>query len=209
MATVKQLRKIYNVHFTNVIFAALSTSLRKFFEKKSGNIPVKLKVVVPARLHRPSEDVPLENEFSVAMHNLPIGMQNIEEKFQSIKSSSDSHKLFPEYFSNYWLMKVIASVLPDHILRKVLISKHATMAFSNLPGPETPLVFDGYSIERICFFLPNVHTTTFGLTLLSYQGRVSLGLLADEAAISNENEMHDILQGIVDEIYAMHHRIMN
>lgn len=83
------------------------------------------------------------------------------------------------------------------------------MAFSNLPGPDTPLIFDGYKIERICFFLPNVHTTACGLTLLSYQGKISFGFLADEAAIPCDKDMAEILQDIVDELYSMHYRIMN
>lgn len=188
---------------SNILFAAISTSLRKYFEMRSMEIPENMTIVVPARMSRPQIEFKLENEYSVGMQDLPINIEDYRRKIELIKNNSDVSKLLPEYFTNYWCLKVISSLLPEYVLRKILISQHATLTFSNLPGPISTIKIDEFMLEKFCFLLPNVDLTACGITLLTYQNKISLGIMADESSISCEEDMNLILQGFIVAIKEM------
>jgi hypothetical protein len=188
---------------SNILFAAISTSLKKYFEIKSMEIPKNMTIVVPSRMNQPQVKLKLENEYSVGMQDVPINIEDYRRKIELIKSYSDSSKLYPEYFTNYWSLKLISTLLPEHILKKILISQHATLTFSNLPGPTSPIKIDDFTLEKFCFLLPNVDLTACGMTLLTYQNKISLGIMADESAISCEEDLNLILKGFVKAIEEM------
>lgn len=94
-------------------------------------------------------------------------------------------------------------LFPEAILRKILKSAHSTLAISNLPGPQQLPRIQGRELKNLSFFIPNLGTTAVGITLLTYGGKMQLGILADRAVIHNEHEAHSILQGTIHELKKM------
>lgn len=162
-------------------------------------------VVIPARLYTGYEDpqLRLENKFSVAMQTLPIDVKKTDERVQQIKNNSDIISSSPDYLVNYWIMSRVAAIFPDWILKVFMYSKHSTMAISNLPGPNFAIKIDGHEFENVGFFLPNLGRTACGLTILSYNNKLHFGIMADEAAIGSEEDLGEILNGMVREIKDM------
>lgn len=150
----------------------------------------------------------LENKFSVALQTLPIDIKHSDERLNKIKSDGDVFAASPDYQINYFMMFVVAAILPDWILKKLIISRHATIACSNLPGPNFPIKIDGYKFENVGFFIPNVDTTALGLTILSYDDKLHFGIIADQAAISNKKDLEFILKGMINEICHMGERLL-
>uniref|UniRef100_A0A182UQI8 O-acyltransferase WSD1 C-terminal domain-containing protein n=1 Tax=Anopheles merus TaxID=30066 RepID=A0A182UQI8_ANOME len=104
---------------------------------------------------------------------------------------------------NYWIMSKMTCLFPETILRKILKSAHSTLAISNLPGPQQMPRIQGRELKNLCFFIPNLGTTAVGITLLTYGGKLQLGILADRAVIRTEDEAHSILRGTIEEIERM------
>lgn len=100
-------------------------------------------------------------------------------------------------------MSTVACLFPDPILRKILTSAHSTLAISNLPGPQQKPCIHGYELKNLSFWIPNIGQTAVGLTLLTYGGRMQLGILADRAVIDNEDDAHSILEETIAEIERM------
>lgn len=61
----------------------------------------------------------------------------------------------------------------------------------------------GYEFENVGFFIPNIGQTAMGVTILSYNNKLHFKIMADEAAIENENDLGEILQGMKRESEAM------
>lgn len=105
--------------------------------------------------------------------------------------------------ANYWIISVLTSILPQSILTPLTESVHSTMAVSNLHGPSKIVSIAGYPITNLSFWIPNRGSTGIGISILSYGGRLQLGLIADRVAISKPTDARDILQNLVEGIRCM------
>ena len=103
---------------------------------------------------------------------------------------------------NYWIMSTLTALLPERALLPIMESG-STIVVSNLPGPQSVTYVNGYRIGHLTFWLPNRGTTGIGLSILSYGGKLHLGLIADRAVISDREDAQNILETTVNEIKFM------
>lgn len=206
-------QQVPGARFSDAFLTALSSSLQKYLASKSDFVPSNITVVLPTRVERESPQLKLHNKFSVALQTLPIAagidlqdpnrFQNLLIRLSDVKQHSDVLRSSPDYLINYWIMSTVACLFPDPILRKILTSAHSTLAISNLPGPQQKPCIHGYELKNLSFWIPNIGQTAVGLTLLTYGGRMQLGILADRAVIDNEDDAHSILEETIAEIERM------
>lgn len=206
-------QQVPGARFSDAFLTALSSSLQKYFTRKSDHMPNDITVVLPTRISRESPQLKLHNRFSVALQTLPISpginlddpnrLQTLLGRLMDVKQYSDVLRSSPDYLINYWIMSTVACLFPDPILRQILSSAHSTLAISNLPGPQLKPRIHGHELKNLSFFIPNIGQTAVGLTLLTYGGKLQLGILADREVIPSEDDAHSILVGMVDEIERM------
>uniref|UniRef100_A0A182QR77 DUF1298 domain-containing protein n=1 Tax=Anopheles farauti TaxID=69004 RepID=A0A182QR77_9DIPT len=206
-------RLLPGTRFSDVFLTALSSSLDAYFTKQTGKPPKTLTVVLPARIEQESSHLKLHNRFSVALQTLPIapGIQlndankhyALTNRILGVKKYSDSLRSSSDYMINYWIMSKMTCLFPEALLKKILKSAHSTLAISNLPGPQQMPRIQGKELKNLSFFIPNLGTTAVGITLLTYGGKLQLGILADRAVIRTEDEAHTILHETVEEIERM------
>lgn len=199
-------RQFTGARFSSILLAALSKSLRDFFASKNYEMPKDMTVVIPARLYNAKEDLSslkMENKFSVALQTLPIDINQVGDRIDKIKCYSDLVVASPDYQINYFMMSVVAAIFPDWILKVILNSKHATMAVSNLPGPNFTIKINGLTFNSVGFFIPNIGQTAVGVTILSYDNKLHFGMMADDTAIDSEEDLGKIINGMINELYEM------
>lgn len=206
-------QQLPGARFSDAFLTALSSSLQKYFNRKAESSPTDITVVLPTRVERESHQLKLHNKFSVALQTLPITpgvdlddpnrMQSLMCRLNDVKQHSDVLRSSPDYLINYWIMNTVACLFPDPLLRKILNSAHSTMAISNLPGPQQKPQINGRELKNLSFWIPNIGQTAVGLTLLTYGGKLQLGILADRAVIGSEDDVHSILEETIAEIERM------
>ncbi|XP_055629402.1 uncharacterized protein LOC129770532 [Toxorhynchites rutilus septentrionalis] len=206
-------QQVPGARFSDALLTALSSSLQKYFHQRTQRVPNDITVVLPTRIERESPQLRLHNRFSVALQTLPIAsgielndpnrMHNLVAHLTDVKQFSDLLRCSPDYLINYWILSTVACLFPDTILRKILTSAHSTLAISNLPGPQQKPRIHGHELKNISFWIPNIGQTAVGLTLLTYGGKLQLGILADKAVIQSEDDAHSILAEMVNEIERM------
>jgi len=64
-----------------------------------------------------------------------------------------------------------------------LFSRKATAVATNVPGPQQPLYLAGCMLREMMFWVPQTGTIGIGISILSYNGRVHFGLIADAKLI--------------------------
>jgi hypothetical protein len=60
-----------------------------------------------------------------------------------------------------------------------LLSSKATAVATNVPGPSHPMYLAGKRISRLIFWVPQSGDIGLGISILSYDGQVQFGLIAD------------------------------
>ena len=60
-----------------------------------------------------------------------------------------------------------------------LFSRRATAVATNVPGPQQPLYLAGCMLREMMFWVPQTGSIGVGISILSYNGRVHFGLIAD------------------------------
>jgi hypothetical protein len=60
-----------------------------------------------------------------------------------------------------------------------LFSRKATTVATNVPGPNMPLYLAGCRVKEMMFWVPQTGSIGLGISILSYQGKVHFGLIAD------------------------------
>ncbi|XP_034178397.2 uncharacterized protein LOC117603390 [Osmia lignaria lignaria] len=207
---IQNIKIITGARFGDVILAALSVSLHKYFLRMNEPIPSKISVVLPMKIEEWNENLPLQNNFSVGVLPLCVSQINGEqlpdpaensqilERLEDIKKANDELRNSLDYTVNFLVMKYLSALLPDKFLRPILKS-HSTMVFSNLVGPREVKLL-GHSLKNIVFWIPNRSFTGIGFSLLTYRGYLHLSLIADKALIQNEKALTRILENTVSEI---------
>lgn len=70
-----------------------------------------------------------------------------------------------------------------------LFSAKATLVASNLRGPPVPLHFAGAPVSQVLFWVPQAGDIGIGVSMLSYNGQLQFGVMADRHLIPNRGEM--------------------
>ncbi|XP_076171217.1 uncharacterized protein LOC143148618 [Ptiloglossa arizonensis] len=216
-AKIQNIRSITGARFGDVLLAALSASLHKYFLRINEPIPTRLSVILPTKIEEWSENQPLQNNITVGILPLCISQVNgkattdprensqILERLKDVKKANDALRKSPDYKVNFVVIKYLAAVLPERFLRSILQS-HSTMVFSNLVGPQEVKIL-GHSLKNIVFWIPNRSYTGIGCSLLTYRGYLHLSLMADKALVRNEKALTEILENTVSEIDNLYDRL--
>ncbi|XP_070166252.1 uncharacterized protein [Polyergus mexicanus] len=211
LTKVRKIRKSTGAKFGDVILAAFSASIHKYYLRVNRPAPDSLTTILPIKMAMSDENIMLDNNFSVAILRICISNANGQKisepnhdsqffkRLQDITKANNELTKSPDLLFNFWLMKYLFSVLPVKIL-KVLLLTHSTMGFSNMYGPQRVRILNN-SLSNIVFWIPNKSTTALGLSLFSYGGKLHLSLIADKSIINdNEKSFTEILEDTVHEI---------
>jgi hypothetical protein len=64
-----------------------------------------------------------------------------------------------------------------------LLLSRATAVMTNVPGPQQPLYLAGSEIKQVMVWVPQPGDIGLGVSILSFNGNVQFGLLADAALV--------------------------
>jgi diacylglycerol O-acyltransferase / wax synthase len=66
-----------------------------------------------------------------------------------------------------------------------MFSRKASAVATNVPGPQMPLYLGGCQVRELMFWVPQNGSVGLGLSILSYNGNVHFGLIADANRIAD------------------------
>lgn len=180
---VKEIGKGMNATVNDVLVAAVSGALRRYLLEKGDPVNAgEMRAMVPVNLRSPKQDLKLGNQFALVYLNLPVSIAKPEERLASVKRQMDVLKSSPEPMIVYQLLNLIG-MLPGTIAEQATtwFSTKASAVLTNVPGPRQTLYFAGKALKRIMFWVPQSGQIGLGISIISYDGNVTLGIVVDEA----------------------------
>ena len=85
-------------------------------------------------------------------------------------------------------------ILQEQLL--AMLARNATAVMTNVPGPQQPLYLGGALIGSMMFWVPQSGDIGMGVSILSYNGEVRFGLVADRGLCPDP---HRVIERFVPE----------
>jgi diacylglycerol O-acyltransferase len=191
-------RSIRTATLNDVLITTVTGAMRRYL--KARNYPVNeldLRVTVPVNIRKPGTEFELGNKFSLVFLALPVYIEDPVLRLKEVKRRMDHLKKAPDAMVSFGVLSAVG-LLPPNIARKAahFFGDKASAVMTNVPGPRKPLYFAGKKISNMMFWVPRSGNVGLGISIFSYNGKVTMGIAADEGLMPDAEVL---LEGFEEE----------
>ena len=101
-------------------------------------------------------------------------------------------------------LTALADFAPPTILSQAAriqaVQRLFNLTVTNVPGPQFPLYLLGRPLARLYPLVPIVENAALGIAIMSYNGRIDFGLVADYDALPDLDDVAAALDGAIGEL---------
>jgi WS/DGAT/MGAT family acyltransferase len=177
----KAICRVLRCTVNDLLLACAAGALRGYLRDRGERVDgVTLRATVPVNL-RPLEHArELGNHFGLVFLDLPVGEANPLRRLERVAASMRELKRSKQAALTFGLLAAVG-MAPAGLQRMALdmFSRKASTVATNVPGPKRPLYLAGVELREMMFWVPQNGTIGMGLSILSYNGNVYFGLIAD------------------------------
>jgi len=204
---VKQIGKVAGAKVNDVLLSAVAGALRTYLIGRNFKVDgVEIRAVIPVDLRPPSRAHDLGNEFGLVFLSLPLGTPGPVMRLAEVKQRMEALKRSPEAYVFYGLLNFFGRT-PAQVEEQAvnLFGSKATAVMTNVRGPTEQLYLAGNRIRNIMFWVPQSGRLGMGISIMSYCGQVTLGVITDAGLVPDpqtiteafEREFHELYDAIV------------
>ena len=181
LADVKAVGRAFRCTVNDVLLAAVAGALRSYLVERGELIDgINIRVTVPVNLRPLEHAKQLGNHFGLVFLELPVGEDNPVTRLRQVAANMRKLRKSRQAIMAYGLLAALGMApMPLQRVALELFSRKATAVATNVPGPESPLYLAGAKIKDMMFWVPQTGGIGIGVSILSYNGRVHFGLIAD------------------------------
>ncbi|MGH2937906.1 MAG: WS/DGAT/MGAT family O-acyltransferase [Solirubrobacterales bacterium] len=204
----KRIKNALGGTVNDVSLAVATGALRAWFaEREVTTDGVELKALVPVSIRTVDEHGELGNKLTAMRGPLPVGIADPAERLAVISAAMDSLKASKQPLGaeaiwglNDWFRDFAPPVLLGPTAAINFSTRLFNLLVTNFPGPQIPFYALGRELTAIhpVGFLARRHG--LAIAILSYNGRVSFGLLADPDSAPGAERLAVHLESAVAEL---------
>jgi diacylglycerol O-acyltransferase len=206
LATFKAIKNALGGTVNDVVLTVVAGGLRTHFIAHGYDTDVELKAMVPVSVRAESERGALGNKVAAMYAPLPIGLADpiarhraVHEAMRGLKESGQA--------VGAETLTALADFAPPTILfqaaRLQAVQRFFNLTVTNVPGPQFPLFMLGRQLARMYPLIPIVENAALGIAILSYNGRIDFGLVADYDALPDVDDVATAIEGAIAELAAL------
>lgn len=190
-AEVRTVAHALDCSINDVLLATVAGALGSYLQSRGTPIAkMTLRALVPVNL-RPLDQAPrLGNEFGLVFASLPVGERHALARLSAVHRDMEALKHSSQAIVAFWLLTAMG-LLPGILEQQAieLFTTKASAVISNVPGPRSPLYIGGARIARQFFWVPQAGSIGVGVSLLTYDGGVHFGVMADRHLIPHPEQI--------------------
>ncbi len=201
ISEIKQIAKYKGATINDVMMAVASGACRRYIELHHDNRIHNIRAFILVNMRGRTIDDELGNNFGLVFLTMPIEKTMPLARLDAIKQGMDWLKASAEYAATYLILKVLGQ-LPKWIenLAVRILDMKGTVVATNVPGSRKSLDLAGAPIQSIIAWVPQSGRIGVGLSFISYNDQLIVGLNTDAAVIPDPQVF---LQLFVDEYTAL------
>lgn len=188
---VKAVGRACDCTVNDVLMAAAAGALREYMRERGEALDgMTLRATVPVNLRPLEHAKKLGNHFGLVFLDLPVGEANPVRRLERVADCMRQLKNSRQAIVAYGLLAALG-MAPAAVqeLALDLFSRKATTVATNVPGPQQPLYLAGRKLRDLMFWVPQTGSIGIGLSILSYDGEVHFGLIADARLIPDPQDV--------------------
>ncbi len=169
----------------DVLVSAAAGAMRRYLESRGEPVAdLNFRAVIPFNLRKPSPRIELGNKFGLVFLSLPIGIADPVDRLRELKQRMDALKDTSEPIVTFGILALIG-MLPNRLEDVIveIFGKKGTLVLTNVPGPRQQLYLAGAPIGEIMFWVPQSGRLGLGISILSYNNQVMLGVASDSSLV--------------------------
>lgn len=142
-----------------------------------------IRAVIPVDL-RNAHSPKLGNQFGVVFLDLPLGIEEPARRLEAIRERMNRIKSSPEPYMFFALLNTFGmtpKLMEEQIVN--LFGSKATLVMTNVRGPQERLHLAGTPVDEITFWVPQSGRLGLGISVMSYAGRVTVGVITDAGLV--------------------------
>jgi WS/DGAT/MGAT family acyltransferase len=196
---VKAVRRVYGGTVNDVVLAGVAGGLARLLDSRGELRPdLRVKVMCPVSVRAQDEHLALGNRVSTLVVPLAVGEPDPVSRLASIRAATENLKERHQAVAAETLIGLTQYAAPT-LLGLAARAAHHQVFFNlistNVPGPQVPLYCMGAEMLEAYPMVPLSRNLGLGIAILSYCGRLHLGLLADRDTF---DDLEVLAAGIAD-----------
>jgi hypothetical protein len=188
---VKSLAQATSATVNDLLVATIAGALRRYLARRGEDVRgLEVRAMVPVNLRDDAASKTLGNNFGLVVLELPIGVPDPLLRVAVVKQSMRDLKNSPEAEIAHTILGAMG-----HVPRQVeslgvsFFSHKASLVLTNVRGPRSPLHLAGVRIARLMFWVPQSARLGLGVSIFSYAGEITIGVIADAALIADPDTL--------------------
>lgn len=202
LAEVKAVGRACGCTVNDVLMAAAAGALRGYMLERGEPVDgLTVRATVPVNLRPLEHAKKLGNHFGLVFLDLPVGEANPVKRLELVAECMSQLKQSRQAIVAFGLLAALG--VAPHGVQQValeLFSRKATAVATNVPGPQQPLYMAGAPISEMMFWVPQTGSIGMGISILSYNGRVQFGLIADARLVPDPDDVVGRFAGELDKL---------
>jgi WS/DGAT/MGAT family acyltransferase len=205
LSTIKAIGKASNSTVNDVLLSAVAGALRRYAQGRGQNVDgLNVRGVIPVNLRQDQNKIELGNKFGLVFLSLPLGVADPLSRLFELKRRMDGLKDSQEAVVAFGILNAIG-MAPSQIEDIVvdIFGAKATAVMTNVPGPRQAIYFAGVSVRELMFWVPQSGRLGMGVSIISYNDQVWLGLVTDVSLVPDPDAIIDYYHAELAELYAL------
>jgi diacylglycerol O-acyltransferase len=191
LALVERIARASGTTVNDVVVSVIAGSLGSYLRKRGGDTRgLRIRAMVPVNIRAADDSATSGNRFSLVYLELPVGIVGTHERLMRVKIEMDRIKGSMEP-SVGWLLVQGLGLLPaslEHMTSAFYASK-ASLVLTNVTGPSKPIFLAGSAVRQMAFWEPESGCLGLGISIYSYAGEVTVGVVSDRNLVSDPHEI--------------------
>jgi diacylglycerol O-acyltransferase len=203
LATLKAIKNALGGTVNDVVLTAVAGALRTYHLAHGWKTESELRAMVPVSVRADSERGALGNKVSTIYAPLPIHLGEPIARFRAVHEAMKDLKESGQAVGAEMITS-LADFAPPTILaqaaRLQAVQRFFNLTVTNVPGPQFPLYLLGRRLSRVYPQVPLAENCALGVAIMSYDGQIDFGLIADYDAVPDLDLVADALREAIAEL---------
>ena len=188
---VKAVCSVLACSVNDLLVACIAGALRSWLQERGEAVDgIELRALVPVNLRPPGPVTELGNHFGMVFLELPVGIADPLQRVATVRRRMEQLKHSQQPLVALGILAGMG-VAPEFLKERVLesLAANASLIVTNVRGAGQPRYLAGRRIARQMFWVPQSGGIGLGVSILSYDGQVSFGVIADAHRVADPGSL--------------------